>query len=168
MIYGIESEYENSLSKIHDHIQQFILFKKNQLYEDFPEAAEYFETQSENNNFLQITNSLSNDSETFTNNSNEVEVSLNQGSLIPKRDIDQRYDELQNNEVYKINQGILYKNDVPFLSVGDSVSLHLNESLGYNGTIYQIQSFIEIDISGSIIKISVSALNIGIATLNPN
>ena len=72
MIYGIESEYENSLSKIHDHIQQFILFKKNQLYEDFPEAAEYFETQSENNNFLQITNSLSNDSETFTNNSNEV------------------------------------------------------------------------------------------------
>ena len=168
MIEIIESEYRNSLSKIHDHVQQFIIFKKNQLSEEFPEAAEYFESQSEDNNFLRLINNFPQDGDTLSNDHNEISVSLDQGNLISKNEIDQRYSELQNSETYKINQGILFKDEEPYLSVGDNVSLQLRESLSYNGVIDNIQSHIEINISGSKIKISVSALNIGVATLSPN
>lgn len=168
MIYGIDSEYENSLGKIHDHIQNFILFKKNQLTEEFPEAAEYFESQSEDNNFLRLINTFSQNCDLLSENENEVSVSLDQGNLISKNEIDQLYSELQLTEVYKINEGILYKDGVPYISVGDNVSLNLKESLSYNGVIDKISSFIEINISGTFIKISVSALNIGIAMISPN
>ena len=89
-------------------------------------------------------------------------------NLHSKNEIDQLYSELQLTEVYKINEGILYKDGVPYISVGDNVSLNLKESLSYNGVIDKISSFIEINISGTFIKISVSALNIGIAMISPN
>ncbi|KAK8887903.1 hypothetical protein M9Y10_038962 [Tritrichomonas musculus] len=170
MINGIDTDYDNSLSKVYNHIQEFIIFKKNQLCKDFPEAAQYFETQTENCSFLQLIDSLP-QNRCFSgneNDQNEIEVSLAQGNLILNDEIDQRYNELQNIELFRIDQGLLYKGEEPFLSPGDNVSLCLKESRCYNGIINQIQNFIEINISGAIIKIPVSALNIGIATISPN
>lgn len=172
MIYGIESDYENSLNKIHDHIQKFIIFKKKELSKDFPEASAYFNSQSNNVPFFQQINDVSQLNELdngIYDEQTQYRVFLNQGHFIPQEELDQMYSEkISKKEVYRVENGVLFKADSPYLKVGSQISLFLEDSFTYHGYITQIQSILTLNISGADFKLPVSALNLGLATLVPN
>ncbi|OHT15554.1 hypothetical protein TRFO_02900 [Tritrichomonas foetus] len=165
MINGIENDYENSLSLIHDHVQKFILFKMNELFDNFPEYADYFRSQSENVPFLNCMNMMNQEEENNERKNKEVSVSLGQGPLMTRDEIENYYNDFSD-EKFSIQNGKILKGGNEFLKGGDSITLQLKESLCYNGTIQQIHTeFVEISTESNTVKVPIFALNVGIVTL---
>ena len=160
MAYGIDSDYENSLSLLENHIKKHIIFKKDFLCKEFPEFSDYVNKFTDIPFFESVNDFINVEKEKISQNES-AEVSLSEGPLLSQDQLDKCLNELINNKNYHSENGILYKGDSPFLKVGDNISFQMKELNPYNGIINQIEKdFIFIDTKKSI-KVPIIALNLG-------
>ena len=165
MLYGINNDHEQALKMVDDRVLQFIQFKVDYMCEELPNAAEFFKSHRDCNEFLKT---FFKDKE---QSSDVFQVTLSDDPLLSKEEITKCYDEIlaaKNEfevEIGENGEYVLRRGEDVF-SVGTTAVLTSGDSNSYSGTVSSVaRKQIGFMCAGKVVQVPVSALNMGFVEL---